>query len=144
MKEGIKFLIVLILFISLAGLLKAFMGGVTSFESADIKIAQEGIGQEVILIIDDGQSIQDFEMNFREGMTAFGLLEEKIKELDINIETKSYDIGIFIEAIGESRNGEDQKYWLYYVNGEMPMVSADKKELKAGDKVEFKFEKSSF
>lgn len=144
MKDGIKFLIVLILFISLAGLLKTFMGGVASFESAEIKIAQEEIGQEVVLIIDDGQSIRDFEMNFREGTTAFGLLEEKIKELDINLETKSYDMGIFIEAIGESKNGEDQKYWLYYVNGEMPMVSADKKELKAGDRVEFKFEKSSF
>ena len=45
---------------------------------------------------------------------------------------------------GIEENGENGKYWLYYVNGEMPMVSADKKELRPGDKVEFKFEKSPF
>ena len=33
---------------------------------------------------------------------------------------------------------------MYYVNGVLPMVAADKKEIKSGDIVEFKFEKSPF
>ena len=81
---------------------------------------------------------------FREGMTAFDLLKEKAEELNLNLETKTYDIGIMIEAIGDKKNGEGQKYWLYYVNGEMPQVAADKYLLKVGDKVEFKFEASPF
>jgi len=101
--------------------------------------------QKVVLVIDDGEgNPQIFENEFREGVTAFDLLKLKTEGLVLNLETKTYDIGIFIEAIGDKKNGEDGKYWLYYVNGEMPMVSADKKEIKPGDKVEFKFEKSPF
>ena len=101
------------------------------------------VKQEVILVIDygDGNS-QNFDIEFIEGMTAFDLLNDRAEEL--SLETKTYDIGIFIEAIGDKKNGEDGKYWLYYINGEMPMVSADNLEIKSGDKVEFKFEKSSF
>jgi len=59
------------------------------------------------------------------------------------LKTKTYDFGIFIEAIGDKENGEDGKYWMYYVNEEMPMMAVDKKEIGPGDKIEFKFEKST-
>ena len=106
---------------------------------------QENIEGEVILVIDNGEgSPESFQGDFWEGMTAFDLLKEKTDELDLALKTKTYEIGILIEAIGDKENGGDGKYWLYYVNGEMPAVAADKKELKSGDKVEFKFEKSPF
>lgn len=82
--------------------------------------------------------------DFKEGMTAFSLLKEKAEELNLTLETKTYDIGILIEAIGGIKNGQDGKYWLYYINGEMPPVAADKKLLKVGDKVEFKFQASPY
>jgi len=101
------------------------------------------VKQEVILVIDygDGNS-QNFDIEFVEGMSAFDLLNDRAEEL--SLETKAYDVGIFIEAIGDKKNGQDEKYWLYYVNGEMPMVSADNLKINPGDKVEFKFEESSF
>ena len=99
----------------------------------------------VSLFIDQGQgSPLVLNGEFKEGMTAFDLLNEKTGELNLNLETKTYDIGVMIEAIGDKKNGQDQKYWLYYVNGEMPEVAADKKLIKVGDKVEFKFETSPF
>lgn len=111
----------------------------------EIETPQESIGEEVVLIINYGQGIPlVFEAEFKEGMTAFDLLKNKTEELNIVLKTKTYDIGIFIEAIGDKENGEDQKYWMYYVNDEMPMVAADKQELNPDDKTEFKFEKSSF
>lgn len=111
----------------------------------EIGIPQDTILQEVVLIIDDGEgSPQSLGAEFQEGLTAFDLLKEKTEELNIVLKTKTYDIGIFIEAIGDKENGQDDKYWMYYVNNEMPMVAADKKEIKAGDKIEFKFEKSPF
>ena len=101
--------------------------------------------EEVSLIINDGTtSSKTFQAEFREGMTAFDLLKEKIEESNIILKTKTYDIGIFIEVIGDKQNGEEEKYWMYYVNDEMPMVAADKKEIKTGDKVEFRFEKSDW
>ncbi len=97
----------------------------------------------VILIIDYGDGIsQDFDIEFVEGMTAFDLLNDRAEEL--SLETKAYDIGILIEAVGDKKNGQDGKYWLYYINGEMPMVSVDNLKINPDDKVEFKFEKSPF
>lgn len=107
---------------------------------------QEDIKEEVILVIDNGEgSPKTIEMEFNEWMTAFDLLKEGSERLDLALETKSYeDMGALVEAIGDKRNGQGGKYWLYYLNNEMPMVSVDNQEIKAGDRVEFKFEESPF
>lgn len=106
---------------------------------------QEAAEGKVILAIDSGEGdLNTFLTEFKEGMTAFSLLKEESDKLGFELRAKNYDMGIFIEKIGNAKNGQDGKYWLYYVNGEMPMISADKKELKERDKVEFKFEKASF
>lgn len=106
---------------------------------------QEDIAEMVVLVIDDGEGLpQTFEAEFEEGMTAFDLLKRKTEEMAISLKTKTYDIGIFIEAIGDKENGQDGKYWMYYVNDEMPMIGAGQQEIKPGDKVEFRFEESSF
>jgi len=129
------------------------IGGVMTFLNKAIpptpqggtEISPPGVKQEVSLTIDDGEgTLKTFKSKFKEGMTVFDLLEEKTRELGLTLKTKTYDIGVLVEVIGGKENGENGKYWLYYVNGEMPMVSADKKELRPGDKVEFKFEKSPF
>jgi len=46
--------------------------------------------------------------------------------------------------MGDKKGGQEDKYWLFYVNGEMAPVAADKQEVKVGDKVEFRFEASAF
>jgi len=108
-------------------------------------ITEEEIEKEVVLIIDYGEGDRrSFQSEFKNGMTAFNLLKSKTEELNLALKTETYDMGVFIEAIGDKENGEDEKYWLYYVNGETPMVAADKKEINPGDKIEFKFEKSPF
>lgn len=93
-------------------------------------------GDKVSLIIGE----KTFQSQFKEGMTAFDFLNDS----GLNLKTKAYDIGILIEAIGDKENGQDGFYWMYYVNGVLPMVGADQYVLEPGDKVEFKFEKSSY
>jgi len=110
----------------------------------EMEISQSEIKEEVSLTIDGGGLPKIFKSEFKEGITAFDLLKENADESGLILKTKTYDTGIFIEAIGDRENGQDGKYWLYYVNGEMPMVAADKKEIKPGDEIEFKFEKSPF
>ena len=47
----------------------------------------------------------------------------------------------FIDSIaGKGGNG---KYWIYYVNGKMGEVGADKKVVKEGDKIEWRLEEFS-
>lgn len=113
-------------------------------------LTEEGIYQaipekEATLVIDyGGGEVETIRIDFEPEMTAFDVLEMGAGELGLELKTKTYDMGIFIEAIGKKENGQDNKYWLYYVDGEMPQVAADKKKIKAGDKVEFKFEASPF
>lgn len=111
----------------------------------ETNVVQGTAVKEATLVIDNGQiDLMTITAKFNEGITAFDLLKQEAAKLPLALKTKNYDTGIFIEAIGDKENGQDGKYWLYYVNGEMPIVSADKIILKAGDKVEFKFEKSPF
>ena len=76
--------------------------------------------------------------------TAFALLQQTASASGWAIKSTNYDIGVFIEAIGDRENGQDNSYWLYYVNEEMPMEAADKYLVAPGDKVEFRFEPSPF
>lgn len=112
---------------------------------SEIRNSQNLAEQEAFLTINDGiTEPKTFKVKLEEGMTAFDLLQKKTQELNINLKTQNYDLGVFIEAIGDKENGTDGQYWLYYVNGEMPQVAADKQIIKTGDNVEFKFEKSPF
>lgn len=106
---------------------------------------QKDASQEVILVIDSGDgSPHAFKAEAKEGTTIFNLLKQETEKSNILLKIKSYDTGIMVDDIGGVKNGEGDKYWLYYVNGQTPMVSVDKKEIKPGDKIEFKFEKSPF
>jgi hypothetical protein len=60
------------------------------------------------------------------------------KENAIELQTKHYDFGVFVEGIGEQKN-TTEKAWIYYVNGASGEVAADKYELKQGDLVEWKY-----
>ena len=111
----------------------------------EIEIPQEDVKEVIYLIVDDQEEqTQTIEIEFREGLTAFDVLEEGAQGLGLPLKIKNYDIGVFIEAIGDKENGEGYRYWLFYINDEMPTVSADNKEVKPGDKIEFRFEESPF
>ena len=101
--------------------------------------------QEATLIIDNAIDYQSLSLAISASTTAFDLLLQASQQLNLDVESKSYDdLGIFIEAIGEQKNGQDNKYWLYYINGEMPMIASDKYLVQPGDLIEFKFEESPF
>lgn len=67
------------------------------------------------------------------------------KENNVGIKyNNNYDFGVFIESIGKIKNGDDGKYWQYYVNGILGDVAADKRILREGDSVEWRFEEVPF
>ncbi|MEM2119498.1 MAG: PQQ-binding-like beta-propeller repeat protein [Archaeoglobaceae archaeon] len=68
--------------------------------------------------------------------SALGALHFVSKESKINGATMSFSYelatwGLYVTSI----MGLKEKFWIYYVNGEMPMVSIDTQELKDGDKL---------
>ena len=141
-KTNIFVLIIISLIIAAGFTIFDKIGLLNTPERTDM--VEDNAEREVSLLIDDGDDPKSFQGEFREGMTAFDLLQDGGEGLNLTLKVKTYDMGVFVEMIGVKENGEDEKYWMYYINGELPMVAADKQELKPGDKVEFKFEKSSF
>ena len=108
-------------------------------------VEEEQIIEKAVLVISSGEEpVKIAEIDFKKGVTAFDLLEEGAEKLGLSLKVKSYDIGVFVEAIGNKENGQEGKYWLYYLNGEMTQLAADKQLLSPGDKVEFRFEVSPF
>jgi len=103
---------------------------------------ETNVKEQAVLAVDDGKgSPKTFDVEFTQGDSAFNVLEDAFKKLNIALETKNYDIGVLIESIGGTKNGENGKYWMYYINGKLADIAADKYKINSGDKIEFKFEK---
>jgi len=101
---------------------------------------------EVSYIINYGEGdIKEYQLDVSKNSTVFSLLEESARRENFKIETVSYpEMGIFVKSIGEAEGGTDNKWWQYWVNGNLSEVAADKKEIKAGDIIEWKFEVPQF
>lgn len=95
--------------------------------------------ETVFLTIDFGAEKKIAQVGFKEGMTVFDALQAGTKKLGLILETQIYNIGVFINNIGDKKNGQENNYWTYYVNGEFAQVAADRYKLKAGDRVEWRF-----
>ena len=75
--------------------------------------------------------------------TAFEALQNLARQNNLDLKTKQYDFGVFVEGIGGVENTKE-KAWLYFINGKSAEVAADKYELKAQDVVEWKYIKPTF
>ncbi len=84
----------------------------------------------------------EYTINSESDTTVFNALKKYSENKKIDLKyNNNYSYGVFVESIAGVKNGDDGKYWQYYVNGKLGEVAADKKEVKAGDKVEWRFEK---
>jgi hypothetical protein len=74
--------------------------------------------------------------------TVFSLLERILNRHDILFEYTYYsDFNAnLIDTIHITKNGDDGKYWQYWVNDELPMVGVDHFTIENGDIVEWRFE----
>lgn len=100
--------------------------------TVDFGIDESGISQYA--------PTEKFELQYTDDLNAFSVLE--LAGLDVDV--KEYDFGNFISSIEGVDSGTDDRYWVYYVNGELGKSAADKYLLNQGDKVEWKFEKSIY
>ncbi len=69
---------------------------------------------------------------------AFQALSTAAKKQNLELKTKQYDFGVYVEQIGTFANTKE-KSWIYFVNGTSGTVAADKQNLNAGDTVEWKY-----
>ena len=108
----------------------------------DIIEKSDEIKISILLKINSGsEEKKEYELNdISKQTTVFDVLENNI-DIEYN---NNYSYGVFIESIDGIKNGDDGKYWQYYVNDVLGDLAADKKILKDGDTVEWKFEEVQF
>jgi hypothetical protein len=99
----------------------------------------------VPLVIDFGNGERlSFQVPAAPGASAFDILKEAAKLHNLKLAYKNSNLGVFVESIGSRENGKGGRYWLYYINGLAPQTAVDKRIIKKGERLEFRFEKPSF
>ncbi len=75
----------------------------------------------------------------------FAVTEEIAKQQIWDLQYKDYgEMGYLVTKINNTENGQGNKYWQYYVNGEQPQISANKYTPQAGEKIEWRYAESAF
>lgn len=98
---------------------------------------------EVSLALDYGDGEISTYSGIASGVTVLAALEQVAVEKGIVLETKDYDFGVFVEAIGGQESTEEMA-WIYFINGESADVGADAKMTEAGDYIEWRYIKPSW
>jgi hypothetical protein len=70
---------------------------------------------------------------------VYELLLAEAEKNGWEVKVKDYDFGKLVEAVGGTANTAD-KSWFFYVNGVVGDKASDQFEVKAGDKVEWRYE----
>ena len=76
--------------------------------------------------------------------TALGILVKASQEEGFSLKIKKWSYGLFVDCIGGicTKAMGPTSGWMYEVNGQIPMVSAEQYDLKAGDTVIWFFSRS--
>jgi len=97
---------------------------------------------QVVFSLDIDGDIKEVEMPGQERFTAFDVLSFYTDKEGIELKTKKYDFGMFVEGIGD-KIGDVDSFWLFYVNGGLANASVDNVEVRPGDVIRFEFTGSS-
>lgn len=143
--KTLKFLI-LFLIVFVAGF---FLG--QSLQLAQNTTAGQNSGavqeNQTVLRLQFGESeLTEFQnIKFQNGQTVLDILKQLTQDNNITLELKDYaGLGTMVNKIGELTNGQDNKYWQYYINDQYSQTGADKYQLKNNDIIEWRFAPSTF
>jgi len=127
----------------------ALIFGLSTFTNEGQEL-RDAPNQEVQQTISISLTIESLYSNKEIGAMSGDTVLEVLRSLneedpELLLVTQEYaGLGILVEGMNGKTNGGNDKYWQYFVNEVMPQVGADKLELKDGDSIEWRFEKSEF
>ena len=100
------------------------------------------VGVTLVLDFSDGK-ISTYSGIKTKEKTVFAVLKKVTEDKKIEMKIKEYSFGNLVEQIGKEKNTKDHA-WIYFVNGKAGEAAADKKEVKDGDVVEWRYIKPQF
>ncbi|MBU1036780.1 DUF4430 domain-containing protein [Patescibacteria group bacterium] len=145
--KNIKFVIIALIF-----LVVGFFAGqsyqlnpVVQNSTVENKEQQE-LSDITISIKFDENNIREIQnLIISQDQTVLDLLTKVAEENDLAFKTQDYgDLGMLVTQIGDKVNGQNNKYWQYYINGEFAAVGADQYKLTGKERIEWQFSESEF
>lgn len=141
--KKLKVLILTTIFILFFGVL--FAKGVSKTDPINDKQQVNQEDQKVLLIIENPDEKLEFEVDYKDGITALDTLIAMSDEHFIDLETTYYED--FDSTLVDSINGfenSEVKSWIYFVNGNSANIGADKYYANRGDRIEWKYIEPNF
>lgn len=150
MKSKILF-VISILVALIAGFLFGKASNLNLPTSAD-KSGQEPFAidesaQTVSMMLDFGDgTFQVFDnLKFVQGESLFDITKRVAEDNGIEfIFDPPGEFGVFVRQIKDRKNGQENRYWQYWVNNVQVQLAADRYILKDGDVIEWQFVKSAY
>jgi len=146
MKKSVNYALLLVIVVA-AGALWFFTSSPKFFNNnSGNQINGEQTQQKPITIKFDFYNQDDVSVTYPyQTESLFAITQTIAKERNWSFDFKDYgEMGLLIEQIGNNKNGDEQKYWQYFVDREQPQVSADKYFPAAGATIDWKFTTSEF
>jgi hypothetical protein len=101
---------------------------------------EEVADAKVNLTITAGETSNSYELTGVQDYTVLDVLQKASEDYDIALEVQDSEFGAFVQSLSGKTGGDDGKYWMYYVNGEMAPLGVGEQIANDGDQIEFKFE----
>lgn len=120
---------------------------IAQLDDSSARVAGEQFDPTMVsLVIKDDQVLHQEKHRITDSvsLTALTLLQSFAQASNWQLEVQNTQYGALVNAIDGRVNGQGNKYWIYYVNGEMAQVGAGDYIVQPGDRVEFRFEESIF
>jgi len=109
------------------------------------KISTENPAGQAAFSFDFGDgATKNFVLTIDGEKTVYDFLNALAGENQIKLEIKESSLGVLIQTIDAMENGQNNKYWLYYINGQMAPAGVAEQKVSPNDKIEFKFEANPF
>lgn len=147
MKKNLKFIVLALLIIGVIGLWQSSVLQ-TKNKSLEQTLTREQVEQKInitFVFADDKQSTIDYQLAENNTKNLFTITEEVASSQAWDLQYKDYgEMGYLVTKIDTLENGQDNKYWQYFVDDQMPQVSTDKYIPKNGESIKWTFVESTF
>ncbi|MBT6691106.1 DUF4430 domain-containing protein [Candidatus Parcubacteria bacterium] len=93
----------------------------------------------------DNDDVVDIKYSYSNSDDLFTITQKISAQENWDFGFEDYgDMGILVTSISDKENGQDQKYWQFFVAGQQPLLSADKYYPPQGTTIDWKFQTSEF
>ena len=112
--------------------------------TSDIQLQSQNNNSATLEIYPGDGSVRTLDIHPDGKTSLFDLMKTAFEQEDIVFDHKNYStMGELVTQIGLKKNGEENKYWQFWVNDEYAKVGVSAYIVEAGDKIKWKFTNDS-